>query len=140
VTTALMVGGAELMLYRLLSRLDRTRFTPQVVSLLEHGPISRKIQALGVPVRSLGMKIGVHNPIVVLRLARWLRQDPPDMMQTWMYHADLVGALVPRLVGNIPVAWGIRHSDFSSETSSRLTRLTVKTCALLSQMSRLTEH
>ena len=132
VTTALIAGGAEMMLYRLLSRLDRTRFTPQVVSLVEHGPISRKIQAMGVPVRSLGMKIGVPNPTVVLRLARWLRQDPPDMMQTWMYHADLVGGLAARLVGNIPVAWGIRHSDLSSETSSRLTHLTVKTCALLS--------
>lgn len=132
VTTALIAGGAEMMLYRLLSRLDRTRFTPQVVSLVEHGPISRKIQAMGVPVRSLGMKIGVPNPTVVLRLARWLRQDPPDMMQTWMYHADLVGGLAARLVGNIPVAWGIRHSDLSPETSSRLTHLTVKTCARLS--------
>lgn len=132
VITALVGGGAEMMLYRLLSRLDRTRFTPQVVSLLDHGPISRKIQALGIPVRSLGMKVGVPNPAVVLRLAGWLRQDPPDMMQTWMYHADLVGGVAAQLVGNIPVAWGIRHSDLNSETSSRLTHLTVKTCALLS--------
>jgi glycosyltransferase involved in cell wall biosynthesis len=132
VITGLFGGGAELMLYRLLSRLDRTRFTPQVVSLLDHGPVSRKIQALGIPVRSLGIKRGIPNPAVVLRLAGWLRQDPPDMMQTWMYHADLVGGLAARLVGNIPVAWGIRHSDLSSETSSRLTHLTVKTCALLS--------
>ena len=133
VTTALIGGGAEMMLYRLLSRLDRTRFTPQVVSLLDHGPVSRKIQALGIPVRSLGMKAGVPNPAVVLRLARWLRQDPPDMMQTWMYHADLIGGLAARLVGNIPVAWGIRNSDLSPETSSRLTHLTVKTCAILSR-------
>jgi glycosyltransferase involved in cell wall biosynthesis len=121
-----------MMLYRLLSRLDRTRFTPQVVSLLDHGPISRKIQSLGIPVRSLGMKIGIPNPAAVLRLARWLRQDQPDMMQTWMYHADLVGCLAARLGGNIPVAWGIHHSNLSSETSSRLTHLTAKTCALLS--------
>ena len=133
VITGLFRGGAELMLYRLLSRLDRTRFTPQVVSLLDHGPVSRKIQALGIPVRSLGMKRGIPNPAVVLRLAGWLRQDPPDMMQTWMYHADLVGGLAAQLVGNIPVAWGIRHSDLNSETSSRLTHLTVKTCAILSR-------
>jgi glycosyltransferase involved in cell wall biosynthesis len=55
------------------------------------------------------------------------------MMQTWMYHADLVGGLAAQLVGNIPVAWGIRHSDLNSETSSRLTHLTVKTCAILSR-------
>jgi len=51
VITALFRGGAELMLYRLLSRLDRTRFTPQVVSLLDHGPVSRKSEALA-PARS----------------------------------------------------------------------------------------
>ena len=67
VTTALIGGGAEMMLYRLLSRLDRTRFTLQVVSLLDHGPISRKIQALRIPVRSLGMKREIPNPAVVLR-------------------------------------------------------------------------
>ena len=133
VVTGLFRGGAELMLYRLLSRLDRTRFTPQVVSLLDHGPVSREIQALGIHVRSLGMKQGIPNLAVVLRLVRWLRQDPPDMMQTWMYHADLVGGLAARLVGNIPVAWGIRNSNLSPETSSRLTHLTVKTCAILSR-------
>jgi glycosyltransferase involved in cell wall biosynthesis len=133
VITALLGGGAEMMLYRLLSRLDRTRFTPQVISLLDHGPISRKIQALGIPVRSLGMKEGIPNPVVVLRLARWLRQDPPDVIQTWMYHADLVGGLAARLAGGFPVAWGIRHSDLSTETSSRLTHLTVKMCAHLSR-------
>lgn len=55
------------------------------------------------------------------------------MMQTWMYHADLVGGLAARLVGGIPVAWGIRNSNLSPVTSSRLTHLTVKTCAILSR-------
>lgn len=54
------------------------------------------------------------------------------MILTWIYHADLVGSLAARLAGNIPVAWGIRHSDLSTETSSRLTHLTVKACAVLS--------
>lgn len=37
--TALTGGGAEMMLYRLMSRLDRTRFRPQVVSMMELGPV-----------------------------------------------------------------------------------------------------
>ena len=47
VTTALIGGGAEMMLYRLLSRLDHTRFTPQVVSLLEHGPSAGRSKPWG---------------------------------------------------------------------------------------------
>ncbi|MBA3756952.1 MAG: hypothetical protein H0X02_12325 [Nitrosomonas sp.] len=71
-----------MMLYLLLSRLDRTRFTPQVISLMNHGPISRKIQELGITVRTLGMRHGHPNPAVALKLARWLRPERPEVMQT----------------------------------------------------------
>ena len=108
-------GGAEGMLYRLLSRLDRTRFTAKVISLIDLGPTAnvKKIQALGVPIRFLGMQPGRPNPIALLRLARWLREDPPDLISTWQYHADLIGGVAARLAGSIPVAWGIRQSDLS---------------------------
>ena len=131
--THLGQGGAEEMLYKLLSRIDRTRFTPQVISMMDHGLLIPKIQALGIPVDSLGMRRGVPNPLAILRLARWLWQHHPDVIQTWMYHADLAGCLAARLVGRIPVSWGIRHSDLSSEGNSSLTLLTVRICAMLSR-------
>lgn len=131
--TGLHTGGAEMALYRLLSQLDRKRFNPQVVSMLEHGAVSEKIRALGIQVRSLGMRPGVPNPIALVRLARWLRSDKPDVIQTWMYHADLLGGLAARLVGKTPVSWGIRHSDLSLEGYRRPTLLTVKACAPISR-------
>jgi len=131
--TTLNTGGAEMMLYRLLSQLDRTRFNPQVVSLLEHGPVSDKIRALGIPVRSLGMRQGIPNPTALFRLARWLRSDKPDVIQTWMYHADLLGALAARLAGWAPISWGIHHSDLSIEANRRRTLLTVRACAPMSR-------
>lgn len=133
--TSVSVGGAETMLYKLLSRLDRTRFRVQVIALIDFGPtpISEKIHKLGIPIRYLGMRPGRPNPASVVRLIRWLRQDPPDLINTWMYHSDLIGGLAARLVGGIPVAWGIRQSTLDPEESSRLTFLTVKTCAYLSR-------
>lgn len=131
--TALTGGGAEMMLYRLMSRLDRTKFRPQVISMMELGPVGEKIRALGVPVRSLEMSQGVPNPLAVLKLVRWLQCDKPDVIQTWMYHADLLGGLAARLAGGIPVSWGIRHSDLSLEGNRRLTLLTVKACAPISR-------
>ena len=132
--SSLTVGGAEMMLYRLLSRLDRTRFRAQVISMidLDRGPLSEKIHALGVPLRSLGMRPGRPNPVAALRLARWLRNDRPDVLSTWMYHADLIGGLAAKLAGGIPVAWGIRHSDFSREGNRWLTIQTMKACARMS--------
>ncbi len=69
------------------------------------------------------MRAGVPNPLGVIRLARWLRQDPPDLIQTWMYHADLIGGIAAKLAGGIPVAWNIRHSDLDAQGNKRSTLL-----------------
>lgn len=133
VITSLGYGGAESMLYKLLSRIDRNRFSPRVVSLIESGVTGRRIQGLGISVTSLRMGPGMPNPGAVMRLARELRNDRPDVMSTWLYHADLVGGLAGKMAGNIPVAWGIRHSDLSREGNPRMTLYTVKVCARLSR-------
>ncbi|MDR4465262.1 MAG: glycosyltransferase [Nitrospira sp.] len=132
-TTGLYAGGAELMLLRLLSRLDRQRFVPSVISLIQLGPVSEKIERLGISVRSLGMHPGKPNVASIGRLLRWIRQDRPHVIQTWMYHADLLGGVAARLAGHIPIAWGVRHSDPRTQGYGTLTMPTVKLCARLSR-------
>ena len=132
VITNLNVGGAEGMLYKLLSKLDRARFEPEVVTLIGPGPIGQQIEALGIRVRVLGMRRGVPDPSAVVQLASWIRKDRPDLIQTWMYHADLVGGLASKLSSGCPVAWGIRQSDLAPNGSKYLTRMTAKMCARLS--------
>ena len=83
--------------------------------------------------RSLGMRPGRPNPVAVLRLAKWLREDRPDVIQTWMYHADLIGGLAAKLAGGIPLAWGIRQSNLSDQGSRRLTIHTMRMCAQVSR-------
>lgn len=131
--TALIGGGAEMMLYRLMSRLDRTKFNPQVVSMMGLGPVSEKVRALGIPVRSLGMSQGMPNPLALLKLVRWLQCDKPDVIQTWMYHADLLGSFAAKLAGNIAISWNIRHSDLGGKESKKLTHVTARLCARLSR-------
>ena len=122
------------MLHSLLRRIDRTKITPQVVSLvdLNLAPMTEKFQSLGLPLRSLGMYPGRPNPVSLLRLVQLLRKETPDLIHTWMYHADLLGGLAAKLAGGIPVAWGIRHCNLSSENNRWLTLQTVKACALMS--------
>lgn len=133
VITNLDCGGAEVMLLRLLSRLDRCRFTPQVISLIDTGQIGKQIQALGIPVRALGMRRGRPSLNALRQLIQWLRHDRPHVVQTWMYHADLLGSVAARLAGGIPVTWGIHQSDLSPAGNRYLTLLTVKICASLSR-------
>ena len=110
VITGLGTGGAEMMLYRLLSAMDQNEFSSRVISVTGDGPIGEKIRALGVPVTFLDMKSAVDSPAAVKRLVRWLHENPTDVMQTWMYHADLVGSLALRSGIDIPLVWGIHNS------------------------------
>jgi hypothetical protein len=59
--TGLGVGGAENMLAKLVTRMDRAEFRNQVVSLLPPGPLARPIIAAGIPVESLGMRRGLPS-------------------------------------------------------------------------------
>jgi glycosyltransferase involved in cell wall biosynthesis len=131
--TGLPVGGAQAMLYKLLSRADRNGFDPEVVSLESEGPMASKISALGLPVRSLGLRSDRFEPRGVLRFVAWLRRSRFHLVQTWMYHADLIGGLAAKLAGGIPVAWGIRQSNLDRMHNKRSTLGVVKACASLSR-------
>ena len=130
--TGLRIGGAETMLLKLLSQTDRNVFEPEVLSLTDIGATGSKIQALDIPVGALGMRLGVPNPLGLIRLTQRLRRKPPDVLQTWMYHADLIGALGANLAGGIPTVWNIRHTNLDPEVTKRAHIWTAKACALLS--------
>ena len=133
IITGLNTGGAEILLFNIIQRLDREIFQTSVISLTDIGPVGRKIEALNVPVWGLGMRRGVPNPLAVLRLASLLRQDPPDVVQTWMYHSDLIGGLAAKLAGGIPLVWSIHGSNFDPKSSKKTTIATAKISAIFSQ-------
>lgn len=132
IITNLATGGAETMLLKLLQNLDRTRFQPAVISLIGLGEIGPRIQTLGIPVHTLGMVRGLPGPLAFLRLVRLLRQLRPDIVHTWMYHADLLGGLAARLAGCRRVIWCIRNSDLSPQGSKLSTVRVARFCASLS--------
>jgi glycosyltransferase involved in cell wall biosynthesis len=133
IITSLAPDGAEKMLHRLVSGMDATRFENEVISLTDLGPMTERFQAAGVRVRALGMSRGSANPYYLAKLAGWLR-DLPDqqIIQTWMYHADLVGGLAAKLAGCSGLVWNIRHSELHPNTDKRHTIWTAKACATLS--------
>lgn len=129
VITSLDVGGAEMMLYKLLATLDPRRVRSTVISLADIGPIGRRIQDLGIEVHAAGMRNGrLPSPAALLRIARLLRRTRPDVVQTWMYHADLIGSSVARLSGRTPIVWNIQATD----PASRSAWMALRACALMS--------
>jgi glycosyltransferase involved in cell wall biosynthesis len=133
IITGLAPDGAEKMLYRLVAGMDSNIFQNQVISLTDLGPMAANIQASGAQVRALGMRPGVPGPRYVIRLARWLRHLQPHVVQTWMYHADLLGGIAARLSGSCSVVWNIRHSELRPGVDKRHTLWTASACARLSR-------
>lgn len=123
-----------MMLYKLLSNSDRKKFDIEVISLLGAGPIGEKIQKLGISVRYLGMRPNAPNPFAFLRLIWWLYKRSPDIVQTWMYHADFLGGVAVKLIKpSIPVIWGIRVSNLVPKLSKKRTILIAKASAFFSR-------
>lgn len=131
--TGLGMGGAEMMLCKLLSLSDRRRYVHEVVSLTGPGPMAGRIEALGIPVSSLAMRGGPRRWLAAYRrLRESLTADPPDLLQSWMYHADLLAALTRPKGGGVPLIWGIRQSDFAPPAWIRPTYGVARLCARLS--------
>jgi glycosyltransferase involved in cell wall biosynthesis len=130
--SGLGVGGAEMMLYGLSAALRRDGFEIRVISMTGDGPMGERIRGAGIPVTSLGMERGVPNVRGAMRLARLLRGDPPDVLQTWMYHADLLGAIGARRGGRVPLVWGIHNTALERRATKALTRWVVRLNSALS--------
>lgn len=124
VITDLEFGGAETMLAALVARPD-PRVRHQVVSLLPGGAVRARIEAAGIAVSDLGMSRGVPSPLAIARLARLIRHSTPDVVQGWMYHADLLASLALLLSGRRQRTrqfWGIRCSDMDPSRYGRVFR------------------
>src|SRR6266404_2071303 len=93
-------GGAETNLLRLACHMDRSRFRNTVVTMIDllpqrvPGLLQSQLAKAEVQVYSLGMRRGVPSPFSAARFLRIVRKIRPDVLQTWMYHADLLGLLV----------------------------------------------
>jgi glycosyltransferase involved in cell wall biosynthesis len=133
VITTLGPAGAETMLSRMVSAMDRENFENEVVSVTDILDLAPRLRSVGVRVRALGMKAGLPNPLLVMRLAQWMRESRPDVVHTWMYHANLVGGIAARFARNIPVVWGIHQSALDPRVDKQRTIFVNRACALLSR-------
>jgi len=130
IITGLADGGAEAVLFRLITH--DTKNQHAVVSLTSEGKYGPALRDRGVPVVALEMPRRRLTWRGVQTLWFTLRQARPDVVQTWMYHADLVGGTAARAAG-IPVVWGIRNTTLEPGRSSRATIWVARVCAWLSR-------
>jgi glycosyltransferase involved in cell wall biosynthesis len=130
IITGLNDGGAESVLTRLCLQSKGVQHV--VISLMDAGKYGAVLQQAGVVVHSLEMNPGKPSLLRFYRLMKLIRTEQPDAVQTWMYHADLLGGVAARLAGVRRVFWGIRMSSLEKGKSKRSTMVIARLCALLS--------
>lgn len=134
IITDLDTGGAEMMLYKLVSGLDREKFLCRVISIASTGVVGHKIKNLGIQVDTLAINRGFLNPLLALfRMIRMLRSWKPDIVQTWLYHADLLGSLAVKAAASGVLVWNIRCTNMDLSRYRKTTRWVMWACAALSR-------
>jgi glycosyltransferase involved in cell wall biosynthesis len=118
VINSLDTGGAETVLLRLLAACDHSKFDNRVVSLTDLGPISADLANVGVQSQALGIgRTGfLPNPLRAMKLANIIRATDADIVQTWMYHSNLIGGVSALIAGRPPVIWGVRQINLDRES------------------------
>jgi glycosyltransferase involved in cell wall biosynthesis len=134
-TTGLTTGGAEVMLYRLLMRLDRSRFEPVVISLLDGGEWQVPLESLGIKVHSMGMKRGVPTPKMMATLLHLVRSMAPDIIQGWMYHGNIAASIAALALPIKPaIVWCIQNTT-ELKLEKPLTALLIRAGVMLSKQT-----
>src|SRR4051812_28350517 len=103
-------GGAEVFLQRLVTA-PQDDIRHRVISLTSEGELGPEIRAAGVDVAALSLTGAVGAPRAFTRLRHLLRHDKPDVLMTWLYHADFFGTVAAALGPGMQLVWNIRCAD-----------------------------
>lgn len=123
-------GGAENMLYKLLKYSDKERFHHEVISLIDEGVFGAKFKNEGIKIHSL--KISKRNFFASLLKAREICKDF-DIVNTWLYHADIFGFIISKILLNKKLIWNIRHSNLDKDVNKKMTLNIIKINSFLSR-------
>lgn len=124
-------GGAESVLTRLVTNSTEKNI---VLSFTDEGVYGAMIRVAGVELHCLGMNPGRITLGDFRRLVKKIRELQVDVVQTWMYHADLIGGLAARLAACKHIAWGIRNSGYQLKQSSRSAYYIARVSGFLSRL------
>ena len=106
----LELGGAETLLYRLATR-PLPGVEQEVICLGTPDWYSSRLEEHGVKVHHLAMSSPLTTLTGIRKFGELLRSRDANVIQSWMYFANMLSALVARRSGT-PIVWGIHNSSF----------------------------
>lgn len=130
IITSLADGGAEAVLFRFCNE-DRAE-KHIIISLMDESKYGSLLREQGFEVYALNLSPNRISILGIYKLYNIIKAKKPDVVQTWMYHADLMGGIVSRVAGINNVIWGVHNTILVRGESKFSTILIAKLNALLS--------
>lgn len=127
IITSLESGGAQSFLRRIILS-DNENFH-YILCFRNEKKIFEEFKNIAVNVKCIGI-------LDLFGIYRFIKESSPDVLQTWLYHSDLIGGLYGLFMG-IPICWNIRNSNlFKSGDISITAFLSIVACILLSRINK----
>ncbi len=125
VIISLNVGGAEMSLLRLCSKLSKIRDTDiKIVTLKQSGTLLNEFEQLGISVISLNVNSILNIPAAIYKYLSIIRDFKPSIVHSWMYHANIFAGLLSFF--SAPVIWSLRstHSSLNKISTTNFINIT----------------
>ena len=128
IITSLGDGGAEHTLYKI-CKYDKTN-EHLVISLKGPGKYYPLLKKLGINIYYLNIKFySISKFFSLIRLIRFLK---PNIVQTWLIHADFLGGIAAKLVGIKNIIWNVQYTKIKFGKSKLTSVMIVKILSYLS--------
>jgi len=125
-------GGAEGVLYNLCKHDSYGKHI--VVSMSGDGVYGSLLRDSNIDVICLNIRYIPNLLWGAVKLWRVIKSNKPDVIQTWMYHADLFGGVIARVAGVRNIFWNVRHTNIDAGTLKFTTIIVAMVCARLSKI------
>ena len=109
IISGLNMGGAEVALNRLITNFNDNNYCHIVVSLTKGGSIMEALKMVNVRVYEFDFKKNFIKDF--FKLLVLLKNTKPDIVNTWMYHANLIGGIAAYILGHKRIIWSLRTTD-----------------------------
>lgn len=127
------IGGAEIMLTRLIDE-TKSKYNHTIISLMQISDRYQSTLDICESHHQLDWN-GVNTPKIVIKLRQLLNAISPDIIQCWMYHANVLATISMAGVRNSPpIFWGIHHSLTSVKEESTSTKIALALSKTLSNL------
>lgn len=129
IIVGLKQGGAEETLFKIIKNDNLNKHV--VVSLTDKGIFGEKIKNLNKKLYVLYLEKNINLFYKFYKLFKFIRFENPDVVQTWMHHADLFGGIAAKLAGIKRIYWNLRVAELAPEIKLS-NKITIKLCVFLS--------